>query len=95
MRAEVSDRWKLSPAAGRRGLHALHTLSGLALLGTGLLIQWPELRARVLGGYGRELGLLHDQAAIAFLAAPALAVALSGSALVREASARLRRPHLT
>jgi hypothetical protein len=59
------------------------------------LIQWPELRARLLGGYGHELALLHEQSAVVFLAAPALALALAGGALLRDASARLRRPHLT
>lgn len=95
VRDDSTGRFELAPATARRGLHALHTLASLALVGTGLLIQWPELRARVLGGYGRELALLHEQSALVFLAAPALALAFAGRALARDASARLRRPHLT
>jgi hypothetical protein len=88
-------RPKLQPATARQGLHALHTLASLALVATGLLIQWPELRARLLGGYGHELALLHEQSALVFLAVPALALALAGRALLRDAAARLSRPRLT
>ncbi len=95
VRAESSGRSMLAPATARSALHAIHTLASLVLVATGMLIQWPELRARVLGGYGRELALLHEQSAVVFLAAPALALAFAGRPLLRDASARLRRPHLT
>jgi cytochrome b subunit of formate dehydrogenase len=95
VRATETGRPGIQPATARRGLHGLHTLTSLALVATGLLIQWPELRAWLVGGYGRELALLHEQSALVFLAAPVLALALAGRALLRDATVRLSRPRLT
>ena len=57
----------------RRLLHAVHAITTLALFVTGCLIQWPDLRAQVAGGYGRELARLHLWLGCAFAAAPLLA----------------------
>ncbi len=57
----------------RRGLHALHAVAGLALVVTGLLILLPDLRSSTLGGYGREVGLVHVYLGLLFAVAPVLA----------------------
>ena len=76
----------------RRALHVVHALTALALLATGLLIGFPDLRARLLGGYGRELLDIHVWTGIAFIAAPALAVAVVGPSLYRDLLRRLGPP---
>ena len=63
----------MTPAATRRLLHTVHAVTTLALLVTGWLIQWPDLRAQILGGYGRELARIHLWFGWAFAAAPLLA----------------------
>ena len=55
----------------RRALHAAHAGVSLLLLATGLLLGSPDLRARLLGGYGREVAQWHDLGAYAFLGVPA------------------------
>lgn len=60
---------------GTRLLHWLNAVPFLALLGTGLLIYIPELKAPEIGGY-RLLPLLHVIAGIAWLLAPLALVAL-------------------
>jgi cytochrome b subunit of formate dehydrogenase len=76
----------------RRALHIVHALTALALIATGLLIGFPDLRARLLGGYGRELADIHVWTGIAFIAAPALALALVGASLYRDLVRRLGPP---
>jgi len=76
----------------RRGLHASHALAALALLATGVLLGAPDLRARLLGGYGREIAAWHDVGAYAFLAAPLLALALAARPLAVDLRARLGPP---
>lgn len=66
----------------RRGLHAAHAVMALALLATGLLILWPELRSRTLGGYGREVGEIHIYLGLAFAIAPLLAWLLAPRGLL-------------
>jgi cytochrome b subunit of formate dehydrogenase len=76
----------------RRGLHVVHAASALALLATGLLLGAPDLRARLLGGYGREIAAWHDVGACAFLTAPVLALALAARPLVIDLRTRLGPP---
>ncbi len=76
----------------RRALHVVHALTALALLATGLLIGFPDLRARLLGGYGRELAEIHVWTGIAFIAAPALALAAVGPSMYRDLVRRLGPP---
>lgn len=71
----------MTPAAIRRLLHNVHGLTTLALVVTGCLIQWPDLRALVVGGYGRELARLHLYFGWAFAAAPLLACGAAGPLL--------------
>jgi cytochrome b subunit of formate dehydrogenase len=61
----------------------------LVLLATGFLIQWPDLRAQVVGGYGRELAEVHVWMGWAFAAAPALALALASRPLLDDLGRRL------
>lgn len=74
----------------RRALHAFHALGTLALLGTGLLIQWPELRSWVVGGYGREIVRAHLWIAWSYLAVPALLLVVTAP-LRAELARRLGR----
>jgi len=62
------------------------------LLATGLLIQSPDWRARLLGGYGRELADLHEWAGALFVAIPLAALLRTGRPLLRDAQRRLGPP---
>jgi hypothetical protein len=76
----------------RRGLHVAHAAAAIGLLATGVLLGAPDLRARLLGGYGREIAAWHDVGAYVFLAAPALALALAARPLLVDARTRLGPP---
>ena len=43
----------MSPIGIRRALHHVYTVACIVLLATGALLAWPDLRAQVIGGYGR------------------------------------------
>jgi len=73
----------------RRALHAGHVWATLVLLATGALLEWPELRGRVIGGYGTTIVNAHLWAAVVFLAAPVLALALSYRTLLGDLRHRL------
>jgi cytochrome b subunit of formate dehydrogenase len=81
----------MTPAATRRLLHTVHGVTTLALLVTGWLIQWPDLRAQLVGGYGRELARFHLWFGWAFAAAPLLAGGAAG-ALFADLQQRLGPP---
>ena len=59
------------------GLHASYAVVVLVLVATGLLIQYPDLRAALAGGYGRTFATVHEWAGVAMLALPAIALVLS------------------
>jgi len=86
----VKSQAKYSRPA-RRSLHVLHATNFLMLLVTGLLFQFPEWRATLLGGYGMLLQDLHRWGGVIFGAAPILAIALVGSALWRDSWKRASR----
>jgi len=75
----------------RKAVHLVHALTSLGLIATGLLLEFPDLRARVVGGYGRQLLSLHDWISFGFIAAPALGLLAAGP-LTRELRARLVAP---
>jgi cytochrome b subunit of formate dehydrogenase len=79
----------MTPVTTRRLLHQAHLVTTLVLLVTGFLIQFPDLRARVLGGYGRELAEVHVWLGWAFTAAPLLALALAARPLLADLGRRL------
>jgi cytochrome b subunit of formate dehydrogenase len=76
----------------RRLLHAAHTVTTVALLVTGLLIEWPDLRARVVGGYGRQLAEIHVWFGWVFAAAPVLALGAAARPLFADLAERLGPP---
>lgn len=79
----------MSPVGVRRALHGAHSLTTLVLLVTGFLIELPDLRAWAIGGYGRELATIHNWIGLAFIAAPALALAAAGP-LLRDLRQRMQ-----
>ncbi len=79
----------MSRVAIRRLLHATHAVATLALLATGFLIQLPDLRARLIGGYGRELADVHLWLGWTFVAAPLLALAAATRPLLADLGRRL------
>jgi cytochrome b subunit of formate dehydrogenase len=79
----------MTPFTTRRLLHAAHVVATLVLLATGFLIQWPDLRAQVVGGYGRELAEVHVWMGWAFAAAPAAALALAAQPLLADLGRRI------
>jgi hypothetical protein len=69
----------------RRALHALHATNFLVLTATGLLIQFPEWRASLLGGYGTLLSATHRWCSVVFGVLPILMVLWIGPWLWRDA----------
>jgi cytochrome b subunit of formate dehydrogenase len=82
----------MSPVWLRRALHAVHVVTSLVLLASGLLLEFPDLRARVVGGYGREIARVHNWLGLAFVVAPALALAIAPRLLVRDLRLNLSLP---
>ncbi len=82
----------MNPGSVRRALHAVHALTSLLLVGTGVLIHWPELRAELVGGYGLAIAGLHEWTGLVFIIAPLLSLALAARPLVRDLGARLGPP---
>lgn len=82
----------MSAVGWRRLVHATHAAATLLLLATGLLLQSPDWRARLVGGYGRQIAEVHQWAGVAFVAIPLLALARAGRPLARDARRRLGPP---
>lgn len=76
----------------RRALHTVHAGSSLFLIGTGVLIHWPELRLRLVGGYGLTIASIHEWLGFAFIAAPLLSLGLAARPLFRDLRSRLGPP---
>ncbi|MFQ5667363.1 MAG: cytochrome b/b6 domain-containing protein [Candidatus Binatia bacterium] len=64
----------MSPALARPLLHTLHLITFLLLLGTGLLLLLPDLRAAVTGGYSLIIRATHLWGGVAFVTLPMLIV---------------------
>jgi cytochrome b subunit of formate dehydrogenase len=73
-------------------LHAIHVVTSLVLLATGFLLEFPDLRARVVGGYGREIARVHNWVGLAFVVAPALVLAIAARPLLGDLRLRLTPP---
>ena len=58
----------------RRTLHVLHAANFLVLTATGLLIQFPDWRAALLGGYGMLMSSLHHWCGVVFGVLPVLLI---------------------
>ncbi len=78
--------------AARRALHAANALTTVALLGTGLLISYPEARGWLVGGYGHQILELHLGFGWAYLASLLLIPALAPAALLDDLRRRLGPP---
>ncbi len=82
----------MSPARIRRALHLVYALAVLVKVASGLLLTEPDLRAKLVGGYGREIMDIHLWSGWVFLGAPLLALALAARPLLRDLWRRLRWP---
>ncbi len=82
----------MTPFTVRLLLHWTHALMSIALIVTGLLISYPDLRGSLIGGYGREILEWHLWAGWISMGAPALAMALSARPILRELRRRLGPP---
>ena len=82
----------MSAVGWRRLVHATHAGATLVLLATGLLLQEPDWRARLVGGYGRELADIHEWVGVLFAAIPLMALLRAGRPLLRDARRRLGPP---
>lgn len=82
----------MSPVGWRRLVHASHAAATVVLLASGVLLQAPDLRAWLLGGYGRELALVHEAAGVPFVLIPLVALARAARPLLRDARRRLGPP---
>lgn len=67
----------------RRGLHTVHAATFLFLLGTGLLLYSPTLRASFTGGYSLTLRWLHRWGGVAFVLLPLPLIAIAGRSAIR------------
>ena len=82
----------MNPAFIRRALHLVYALAVLVKVVSGLLLTEPDLRARLVGGYGREIMEIHLWSGWVFLGAPLLALALAARPLLRDLRRRLGPP---
>jgi len=81
----------MSPIGIRQTIHHVYTLAAIALLVTGALLAWPDVRAAVLGGYGRETLDVHLWAGWITIGLPAL-VLLAARPIWRDLVRRLGPP---
>ncbi|MBW1685208.1 MAG: cytochrome b/b6 domain-containing protein [Deltaproteobacteria bacterium] len=82
----------MTPARIRFGLHLVYAFAVLVKVASGLLLTEPDLRAKLVGGYGREIMDIHLWSGWVFLGAPLLALALAARPLLRDLRRRLERP---
>lgn len=72
-----SRRHGTHPVLVRHVLHHLNAATAIVLMVTGVFLTLPDLRARVIGGYGREILDLHLWVGWVFLATPPVALLLA------------------
>ena len=72
-------------------LHTSYALVVGLLVATALPIQFPTLRAELIGGYGREIATVHEWAGVAMLALPVAVFAAAPRRAVRVVSVRSSR----
>jgi cytochrome b subunit of formate dehydrogenase len=82
----------MSPASLRRAVHAAHAVTALALIASGLVIEFPELRVRLIGGYALWLMAFHDWTGVPFMALPLCALAIAPRPILRDLLRRLGPP---
>lgn len=84
-----SQRRESRPALVRHALHHVYAATAIVLMITGVFLTLPDLRARMIGGYGREILDLHLWAGWLLLAAPPLALLLGRRDLLAALRERL------
>ena len=82
----------MTPSTIRRYLHLGHALTSVALIVTGLLISFPDLRGSLVGGYGREILDWHLWVGWTFMALPPIALLLAARPILRDLQRRLGPP---
>jgi cytochrome b subunit of formate dehydrogenase len=88
------------PVLVRHALHHVYAAVAIVLMVTGVFLTLPDLRARVIGGYGREILDIHLWVGWVFLATPPVALLLGRRDLLAALRERLsegrawRRAHM-
>lgn len=89
------------PVYVRHALHHVYAIAATVLMVTGVFLTLPDLRARWIGGYGRQILEWHLWAGWVYLAAPPVALLLGRRDLLLALRERLsgdrawRRFHMT
>jgi cytochrome b subunit of formate dehydrogenase len=68
----VHSEGNSSTSGRQRTFHLANALASVALIGTGLLISYPDIRAQLIGGYAMQLSKWHHWIGVAFIAMPLL-----------------------
>ena len=84
---------RCDPVVVRHALHHIYAATAIVLMITGVFLTLPDLRGRVIGGYGREILDLHLWVGWLFLATPPIAVVLGRSDLLAALRERLSEGH--
>lgn len=84
-----TPRRRLDPVVVRHALHHVYAATAIVLMVTGVFLTLPDLRGRLLGGYGRETLQLHLWAGWVFLAVPPVALLLGRGSLLEALRERL------
>ena len=77
-----------------RGFHSLNAVMTVALIVTGLLITYPDLRAQLIGGYAMRLSEWHRWTGVAFIAIPLLWLCIAPTTVLRNIGWHLSAPRL-
>jgi len=78
----------VEPWASYPWVHFFYGAVVLGLVATGVLIQFPDLRAKLIGGYGQLLAAWHEWLGVAMVAIPVAAFALGPSAAIETVQLR-------
>jgi len=60
------------PGARYRWVHAIYAVIVTVLIASAIPIQFPDLRASLIGGYGRSFATVHEWAGVAMLTLPVI-----------------------
>ena len=80
-----------APVGSYRWLHGCYAVLILALVATALPIQFPDLRAKLIGGYGTTIATIHEWLGVTMAALPVVFLAVAPARAWRTARARGRR----
>lgn len=88
----MAQEKRMTPGTVRRSFHTAHASVSLLLIATGLFLWDPDLRAQLVGGYGREILDAHLWLGVGLLGVPILAGLLAARPLLRDLVRRLGPP---